>query len=371
MRYTYTPVGANAVKARARSLSGLALMLLALTSAGCTSATGASGTSEGPSVLVQTIRVQEGSLPRIVRAYGSAQANSADRDSVTVTLPATVESVYVRVGEDVSKGAALLRLAPTPQSESSYAQAVSALHVASELVRRTTELYQQHLATRQQLSSAEKGRTDARSALEALEAQGAAGPTTVRAPFSGIVTTISTSAHAIASVGSVLLELVRPDALVLNVGVAPSEASQIKPGDRVSVRAVGAQQSVSSSVTMRGAVVDATTGLVPVQISLPAGALLPGQWAEARITVGQAHGYVVPHEAVLVDDDGGTYVVQVHHGLAKIVHVRVLAALGARDTVSGAIDGLAPLVLSGNYQLSDGMRIRLADSSDAQAKGSK
>ena len=352
---------------RARALA-LAAAPLVLGTGGCTYKAHASG--QAPSVLVQITQVHEGSLPRIVTAYGTVRANSSDRDSITVTLPATVESISVRVGEAVKQGASLLRLAPTPQSASAYAQAVSALHVARELVGRTRELFQEHLATRQQLSAAEKGRTDARSALDALVAQGAAGATTIRAPFSGIVTAISTSAHAVASVGAVLLELVRPEALVLDVGVEPNEASRIHPGDAVSIRAIGGERTLRAVVRMRGAVVNAT-GLVPVEISLPPGALLPGQWAEAHITVGKVRGYVVPHEAILVDGNGSTYLVQVHQGLAKIVHVRVLAALGARDTVSGPVDSAAPVVLAGNYQLNDGMRVRRADALAPKAKDSK
>ena len=371
MQSVSTPVGRDFTERGSAKLRLLVALALAAPLAACTSSAGTPGASRTPSVLVQTTRVRQGSLPRIVDAYGFAQANSTDRDSVTVTLPATVEAIYVRVGQTVSKGTALLRLLPTPQSKSSYAQALSALRVAGDLVERTKELFQEHLATRQQLATAEKGRADARSALLALEAQGAAGPRTIDAPFSGIVTSISTSARAFASVGSVLLELVRPNALVLSVGVTPSQASEIHVGDGATVIPVGGERSMSSTVRMRGAAVDASTGLVPVQLSLPAGALLLGQWAHARITVAEVRGYVVPHEAILVDDDGGTYVVQVHRQLAKIVHVRVLAALGSRDTVSGPIDGRAPVVLAGNYQLTDGMRIRYANGSEAEAKDSR
>lgn len=369
MELNHTPVGNDAAKSGPGQWLALLAAVVALGSTGCTSKAHASG--EAPSVLVRTTPVREGSLPQIVTAYGTVQANSADRDAVSVTLPARVETVYVRVGQSVRKGAPLLRLAPTPQSQAAYAQAVSALHVASDLVSRTRELFREHLATRQQLSSAETGRADARSSLDALVAQGAAGRTTIRAPFPGIVTAISTSVHAVASVGAVLLELVRPEALVLDVGVEPNEASQIRPGDAVSVRAIGSKRALRAVVSMRGAVVDAATGLVPVEISLPPGALLPGQWAEGHITVGRVHGYVVPHEAILVDSSGSTYVVQVHQGIAKIVHVRVLAALGARDTVSGPLDGGAPVVLAGNYQLSDGMRVRRANSPAPKAKDSK
>jgi hypothetical protein len=80
-------------------------------------------------------------------------------------------------------------------------------------------------------------------------------------------------------------------------------------------------------------------------------------------------GYVVPHEAVLVNDGGEPYVVQAVSGVAHKVPVHVLDAHGAQDVITGALDARAPLVLSGNYQLDDGMKVRLADTPPAGAGG--
>ncbi|MGH8150059.1 MAG: efflux RND transporter periplasmic adaptor subunit [Steroidobacteraceae bacterium] len=320
----------------------------------------------GPSVLVATTPVGRGSLPQRVMAFGTVQADSSARDSIMAPLPAVVGEIYVRAGEALARGAPLLRLLPSPQTAASYAQAVSALHVARDSLTHTRQLLAQRLATRQQLADAEKIESDARAALDALKTQGAAGATTLRAPFRSIVTSISTSVRAIAAEGAPLIELVRPDGLILSVGAVPGDAARITPGDQTRITPIGAGESFRSKVVMRGSVVDSATGLVPVQIALPPGALLPGQWAQAAITVGAVEGYIVPHEAVLVDDSGATYVVQAIRGLARIVHVRVLGAEGTRDAVDGPLDEGAPLVLSGNYQLRDGMKVRFANSAAAR-----
>jgi hypothetical protein len=111
-----------------------------------------------------------------------------------------------------------------------------------------------------------------------------------------------------------------------------------------------------------GAVAEADTGLVPVDIALPPGRFYPGEMAEAVITTGQVHGYVVPHSAILVNDSGAPYVVQAIGDTAKKVAVTVLGADGDEDVITGALNASAPLVLTGNYQLDDGMKIRLSDS---------
>ncbi len=314
-----------------------------------------------PSVLVQVTRLEQGSLPQIVTAYGSVQPNASARQTIMAPLSAVVGEVYVRQGEAVVNGSALIRLLPSPRTTATYDQARSALDVAKQLVARTREMVGQHLATGQQLADAEKSEADARSALAALETQGAGGPAILRAPFRAIVIGIATSPGAIVAEGTVLLDLARPEGLVLRVGVVPAGAAAIKPGDPVKITPIGDGQAVSGRVLLRGSMIEAGNGLVPVDISVPEDKFLPGQMAGAAITTGEVKGYVVPHEAILVDDRGQTYVVQAAHLVAKKVTVRVLAADGGKDVVDGPLDAAAPLVLAGNHQLEDGMKVRIAD----------
>ncbi len=316
--------------------------------------------SAAPSVLVQTTQVRRGSLPQTVVAYGSVQASSNGHVSVMSPLAATVVGLEVRVGEAVTRGTPLVRLAPNPETAAAYAQAQFELRAAADAVTRARQLLAEQLATRQQLADAEKAEADARAALAALEAQGAGGAATLRAPFRAVVTAVLTSNRSIVSEGAPLLELARTDELVLQAGVAPDAAPSVRAGEPVSVTPIGGASTYAARVLMRGSVVDSGTGLVPVEISLPDAGLFPGQAAQATITVGSASGFVVPHEAVLIDDNGNAYVVQAIGGMAKIVRVRVLGTAHAEDTVDGALDVRAPLVLSGNYQLKDGMAVRLA-----------
>jgi membrane fusion protein, multidrug efflux system len=320
---------------------------------------GAAG-STPPSVLVQTLPLQQGSLPRNVTAYGVVQAAPNAQNSIVAPVAAQVGQVYVRSGQAVHAGAPLVQLLPSPPTQANYAQAVSALKVATEGTAHTRALLAQFLATAQQLADAEKAESDARAALEALRAQGAGGPHTLRAPFNAIVTNVTATARALVSEGSPLVDIARSDGLVLMVGVPPDAASSISAGNPVSVTPVGESRSYPAKVIERGAIVQTDSGLVPVQISLPERGFMPGESAQASIRVGSVAGIVVPHEAVLIDDNGNSYVVQAIGDTARIVNVQVLDSEGAREVISGPLDTHAPLVLTGNYQAQDGMKLRFA-----------
>jgi membrane fusion protein (multidrug efflux system) len=321
----------------------------------------ADGQASGPSVLVTLSPLKAGSLPSTVIAYGSVGAANAGRKTIMAPESAVIGEIYVRLGEQVPAGAPLVQLTPSPASAAAYLQAKSALTVAQQLVASTEKLVALHLATAQELASAKKSEIDARSQLRALQAVGAGGAKIVRAPFPAIVTALPSVPGAIVTEGAALMDLAAPGRLVLTVGVVPAQAGQIHAGDAAQVTVVGGSRPVAGRVLLRGAVAESDTGLVPVDVALPPGQLLPGEMAEAVITTGERRGYVVPHKAILVNDSGAPYVVQAVNSVAHKVSVRILDAYGDQDVIAGALDAQAPLVLTGNYQLDDGMRIRLAD----------
>ena len=343
----------------------LAWMLLA---AACGPISFAHAADSSISALVQTTSIARGALPRTVIAYGTVQANAAARAMVMAPVAATVTAVYVRTGQRVAAHAPLIALAPTPQTAASYAAAASAEHVAADALARTKQLAAESLATALQVAAAEKADSDARAALAALRAQGAAGTSTVRAAAAGIVTAVSASRGAIVAEGAPLVELANAGGLVLVAGAVPSEALQIKPGDRASITPIGADRALTGKVIMRGAAVDPASGLVPIEITLPEGAAFPGESASARITTALVAGFVVPHEAVLINDAGQTYVVEDVNGAAKFVTVHVLVSAGERDAVDGALDPAVPVILAGAYQLENGMKVRRTDPSPQAAR---
>lgn len=340
--------------------------------AGCgggASADSADAGSEGaaPSALVETLPLQQGSLPRTVTAFGVVQVDPSAQNSIAAPVAAQVTQVFVRGGQTVAAGAPLVQLRPTPRTQASYSQAVSTLKVATETTRRTRELLTQFLATRQQLWDAEKAESDARAALAALQAQGAAGPTTLRAPFAAIVTSVATTVRALVTEGTPLLELARPSGLVLMVGVTPDAAAAIEVGEPVSVVSVGSGTTWQGAVLERGAVVQGDSGLVAVAITLPPQTVMPGQSAQATISVGSVSGYLVPHDAVLLNENGGSYVVQAVGGKGKLVPVTVLGTQDSRDVITGPLDASAPLVTTGNYQVQNDMPLRMTTAAQPSA----
>ncbi len=324
-------------------------------------ANGRAESQDGPSVLVQLTKLEKGGLPRVVTVFGKVEASAGMQQTVMAPVTAVVDAIFVKPGEEIASGAPVIRLGPSPGTAAAYAKALSALNNARDLVRRTKSLLDQHLATRQQLADAEKSAADAQASLTALVAEGAGRAQTLSAPFDSIVTGVSTRLGTIVNQGAALVDLTRANGLILRAGVVPEQATEIHKGDPAKITLLGGADAGTGTVILRGSIIDARTGLVPVDIDLPNGSFFPGQMAQAEIVTGTVQGYVVPHEAILVNDSGAPYVVQAPNMIAHQVPVRILLSAGAKDVVSGALNPAAPLVLAGNYQLHNGMKVRVAE----------
>lgn len=324
--------------------------------------------SANASALVQLAPLHQGSLPIIVTAYGAVQPTAKAQESIPALIAVRVANVTVRVGEQIAKGTPMVTLVPSPEARASYQQAQLALRLANQLAERSRSLVKSHLQTDADLATSEKAAADAKSSLAVLQEEGAAGPSTIKAPFDAIVLKIDASAGAVVSQGSPVIEIARPNGLALQVGVVPAQALSVAANDKVSVTPLGGSGSFDGVVELRGAVVDPANGLVPIEISLPAGKFLVGEMAEAAITTGEIKGYVVPHQAILVNDKGDPYVVQAVKMAAKKVPVKVLASNGDEDVIDGKLDAAAPLVLAGNYQLDNGTKLRVADAKGDDSK---
>jgi membrane fusion protein, multidrug efflux system len=66
---------------------------------------------------------------------------------------------------------------------------------------------------------------------------------------------------------------------------------------------------------------------------------------------------LTPREAVLTDANG-PYVFQIAAGKAKRLAVTIVGEAGDKTVITGPLDPTRKIVVTGNYELSDGMAVR-------------
>lgn len=320
---------------------------------------------------VEAVRVQRAPISQQVRAYGIVAASSASVTSVNLPYTARVRKVLVLPGQTVARGAPLVVVQADPAAVLAASQASSALTLARGELARTRSLYDDGLATQSQLAAAQKALDDAQQGEAAQRQMGVhGGDVTIAAPFAGVVSQLSALPGDQLQAGATIAQLAATAGTSsrqanVTLGVDPSAAASIHAGDAVVLHGLStalAHANPAGQVVVAGASIDPQSQLVNVGANVPLGgtAFIPGTRVSADIATQAGTWWVVPRSAVLRDAKGA-YVFQVtpKHA-AHRVDVAVRVESGDRYGVDGPLNAAEPLVSTGNYELQDGMAVRLA-----------
>jgi membrane fusion protein (multidrug efflux system) len=313
-----------------------------------------------PSVVVQTEKPRSGVVPDLLVAYGSAAPALDGGMTLSFQQEGRVLAIAVTPGETVRSGDRLLDFGASAAAISAYQQAVSSLTAARQQRDHAAQLLGQQLATRDQLAQADKAVADAQATLDALRREGSDRPLqTLTAPFDGIVATVPVAQGNRVQPGATLMTITRLDGLVVTVGIEPGARARVHPGEAVHLTPLSDGPPLEGHIVRIDGTLNPKTRLLDADVSVPPGSVISGTAYRADITVGEIKGWIVPHEAVLTDAKG-TYLFQVAGAAAMHVDVKVAGTAGTDDVVQGTLDPERPIVVQGNYQLSDNMPVRIS-----------
>lgn len=347
-------------------LCGLILLLTACSS-------GKPNDEAQPPVEVGTAMPARQTFHAQVAAFGQLAADSRNALSLSLPQAGEVTATEAMAGQRVKRGAALLELATDPATRSAYLQARSAVEVARDDLARTVHLHAQKLATNAQLDAARKALADAQAALDAQAKLGGARPVVMlRAPSDGVVTALDVQRGQRVTAGTTLLQFTPDAALAAQLGIDPGAAAGVRIGMPVTLEPVYAERSLPplhATVAMIGNAVNPQTHMVDVVATLDAKTPLPaGAALSANIATTPFEAWAVPRDA-LQSDEQGDFVLQVEHGKAKRVQVKVLAPDGSPIGVQGVLDPRAPVITTGSYEVSDGDPVRASAPAGSATQG--
>jgi RND family efflux transporter MFP subunit len=179
---------------------------------------------------------------------------------------------------------------------------------------------------------------------------------TLRAPYNGVLASVTTELGDMAAPGKLLMTVYDPTKLRVVVNVPESYAGALTPGAAVKLEFPGAAEALrwqkAQSVTVLPTA-DPASHTVQVRLTLPANitGLPPGMFARAHLPVSgqRSDGLLVPAASVIkrtdlyavyvVDDSGKPQLRQVRPGKIVGDQVEILAGLRAGERI--AVDPLS------------------------------
>ncbi|HEU4728102.1 MAG TPA: efflux RND transporter periplasmic adaptor subunit [Kofleriaceae bacterium] len=262
-----------------------------------------------PPIKVPLIVAQEAPAPEVLTVTGMIAADQ--RSEVTADTQGKVVAVLIERGQRVKMGQPVVQLdvrtaalsAREAQANLEAARAQKAL--AEEECKRAQTLLDKGAITR---SEYDRQITQCTSTLQQVSAaQARADMITksisdglVRAPFDGQVTEKSVAPGEWVAPGRTLFTLVDDDPLRIELSVPEAAVPAMQKGQKVELVAVAQPgKTYGATVTRVGGEIGKNRALIVEATLDPQKDLVPGMFAEARITIGQTPRPVVPKEAVV------------------------------------------------------------------------
>jgi membrane fusion protein, multidrug efflux system len=312
--------------------------------------------------LVQ--KVQEKTLTPSVVAYGKAQSRPADVTSITAPHDGIVGKVYVRTGQAVQRNEPIAELMLAAASEEAYQKAKTAADFAKAKLARMRYLWSKKDITRDKIDQAEIAYRDAAAALESQRKIGAQElQETITSPRSGTVTAVSVSEGDRIKQDAKLISLAPSNIRAVLLGVEVEDIGRLRIGMSTRLMpAFASSETYSGKITGINAAIDPSTRLVDVLVELePSAYPLPiGSYVRGEIMLDAVHGLGLPREAILYDKNG-SYVFVDKNDVARRVQVELGAEEDDTVLVTGEIKHGDEVVVQGNYELTNGMKIKKVD----------
>lgn len=315
-----------------------------------------------PSVLVTTVPVTERNISETLTVFGVLDPDPDQVLSLSLPRAGLISRVWARLGQRVRRGDRLLEVVTAPDARMQYLQAQSAVDYAQRELDRQRRLLGEQLTTRAQVDAANKNLQDAVAALDALKRRGQGLDSEIlRTPMDGIVTRLDVSQGQRVQADSTAMLIAAEQRLVARLGIEPEDLDRVQPDTPVTLSSVFVPGiTIATHIRNVHAMIDPATHLVEMLAPIP-----PAQGAELTLgsrLVGQLElashkALVVPRSAVL-SADGQDYLFIVQSGKARRVPVTRGIEEGDLVAVTGQLHTDDAVVVSGNYELGDGMAVR-------------
>lgn len=316
--------------------------------------------SQAAVASVQVDRIKQGTLANEIAVYGTIVPAAGAVQTIAVPYESRAQRILVAEGQQVSRGDALLEIAPSPETSLQTRQARNDYEMAQQALQFMQQRFDLKLATNDQLLQAKQALEQAQAKME--NTRGRATPQEIHADATSLVSKIAVQRGAIVPAGNAMIEMVAQGRLEARVGVEPGDRDQVRAGQEVRIGHViePERRVVVGKIRALAQAANAGTHLIDGFIDLPSSAeFLLNESVIGKIIIAHVQGLLVPRSALLPEGDHFV-VFTVKAGRAEEHKMKIRLENGQQAEVSGEnLQAGAPVVTLGNYELKDGMAVKV------------
>jgi len=300
-----------------------------------------------------------------VQGYGTIEPLPEDNIPLTADAPMRILEITVKPGDRVKKGELVVKLQRDPSLDVTVNKAKISMQKDSIDYKRAVTLYDSGVIPRVKLENAKNNYEISRADFELQKKQldYAIQNSELRSPINGIVTTVSGVIGQITDPARPILRIVNLQEMMAIIGIEIEDISSVRIGQRADITIPNLPDSpvFEGTVNKLNHEIDPATQLINIWIKIknPTEFLQPGMFAEAKIVVKQElNALVVPKSAVLKDNNG-PYIFTVRESTAIKAPVQTGIHNDSLVQIVKGVQKGEPVVYQGNYELEDGMKVRI------------
>jgi multidrug efflux system membrane fusion protein len=343
----------------------LAALLLGAAFCGCRRESPAAAAGPRPvdrAVPVSTVPVELGETAFPVHAAGILARK--ETLALSFKVGGLIEAVAVDEGQEVASGQVLARL-DLSEIDAQAAKARTALDKAARDLERVRLLYEDRVATLEQLQDAESAHSIAGSEMRVADFNRRHG--VIRAPARGKILKRFASAGELIAPGRPVLTFASSEqSWVLRFGAIDRDVVRLRPGDPAEVRFdVYPERIFSAYVSEIAEAADPASSTFEVELTVEADeeeGLVSGFIARADVYPGQRVLLAfIPLQALVEGEGRLAYVFTVDRETSRVKKLPVtLERIGdGRAAVRSGLEGVAEVVAVGASYLTDGALVRV------------
>ncbi|MES1223714.1 MAG: efflux RND transporter periplasmic adaptor subunit [Bacteroidota bacterium] len=315
-------------------------------------------------IPVKTISLQQQTIQQTIHTSG--QFTTDDETNLSFKTSGIISKVLVKEGDAIKRGQLLATLNLT-EINAGVEQASLAYQKAQRDYERARNLYKDSVATLEQMQNA-------KTALDVAKQQYASvgfnkNYSEIRATTNGYVLKKYMNEGQYASSGSPVLQVngAGQTNWILKVGVSDYQWAAVKLGDKATIITDAVPGKIINAVVSRKPEgIDPQSGTFIIHLKLEGDAGVPvasGLFGKASITPSMtAKAWAIPYDALLDGDANSGYVfVTNDNTIAQKIKVQVDKIENGKIMVSGGLENVKALIVSGSAYLNDGAKIKVTE----------
>lgn len=311
-------------------------------------------------VKVKVVSVQTETYASPKRYSGTVEEKNGT--SLSFATAGTVQTIHVRLGQQVNAGQLIATLDPT-STQNSYQAAQAVLEQAEDAYRRMKELHDKGSLPDMKWVEVQSKLEQARS-MEQI-AKRKLDDCKLYAPFPGIIAEKSIEAGENVAPGMSVARLVTASSLVVKISVPETEMSSVQTGQKAEVTIKSLEgETFIAQIIEKGVVANPLSRTYEVKLKLEKSdeAIMPGMVAEVSLRPYKTDSRnlcVIPAHIVQIDERNQSFVWSVKDGKAHKSIIVCDEYMADGVIVSSGLSANDSIIVEGQQKVCEGTEVTL------------